>query len=68
MRYPPVKLMKKPRHWPSNCPLPMAQEGQNGTRDGPQNRDVGIVVIKPLTHERDEKTVHNWCALYRRFQ
>jgi hypothetical protein len=58
MRYPPVKLMEKSRHQPGNCPLPMTQ-GQSGTRDGPQNRDVGIVVIKPLTHGRDEKAVHH---------
>jgi hypothetical protein len=32
---------------------------QNGTRNGPQNRNVGIVVIKPFTHERDEKAVHH---------
>jgi hypothetical protein len=54
-----VKLKEKPRHWPGNCPLPMAQEGQNGAGDGPQNRDVGIVVIKPLTHGKDEKAVHH---------
>jgi hypothetical protein len=51
--------MEKLRHLPGNCPLPTAQEGQSGTRDGPQNRDVGIVVIKPLTHGRDEKDVHH---------
>jgi hypothetical protein len=38
----------------------MAQEGQNGTGDGPQNRDVNIVVIKPLINGRDEKTAHHW--------
>jgi hypothetical protein len=59
MRYPPVKLVEKTRHQPGNCPLPMDHEGQNGTRDGPQNRDVGIVVIKPLTHGRDEIAAHN---------
>jgi hypothetical protein len=59
MSYPPVKLIEKLRHLPGNCPLPMAQEGQSGTGDGPQNRDVGIVVIKPLTHGRDEKDVHH---------
>jgi hypothetical protein len=59
MRYPPIKLMEKPRHQPGNCPLPMAQEGQSGTGDGPQNRDVGIVIIKPLTHRRDGKAVHH---------
>jgi hypothetical protein len=37
----------------------MAQEGQSGTGDGPQNRYVGIVVIKPLTHGGDEKAVHH---------
>jgi hypothetical protein len=52
---PPVKLMEKSRHLPGNCPLPMVQEGQNETGDGPQNRDVGVV-IKPLTHRRDEKS------------
>jgi hypothetical protein len=57
MRYPHVKLMEKPRHQPGNCPLPMAQEGQSETGDGPQNRNV--VVIKPLTHGRDEKAVHH---------
>jgi hypothetical protein len=59
MSYPPVKLMEKPRHWPGYCPLPKAQEGQSGTGDGSQNRDVGIVVIKPLTHGGDEKAVHH---------
>jgi hypothetical protein len=59
MRYPSVKLIEKPRHQPGNFPLPMAQEGQNGTGDGPQNRDVCIVVIKHLTHGRDKKAVHH---------
>jgi hypothetical protein len=37
----------------------MAQKGQSGAEDGPQNRDVGVVVTKPLTHGRDEKAVHH---------
>jgi hypothetical protein len=28
-------------------------------RNGPQKRDVGVVVIKPLTHGRDKKAVHH---------
>jgi hypothetical protein len=47
MRYPPVKLMEKPRHQTGNCPLSMAQEGQSGPGDGPQNRDIDGVVTNP---------------------
>jgi hypothetical protein len=40
--------------------LPSANgPGRPETGDGPQNRDIGIVVIKPLTHGRDEKAVHH---------
>jgi predicted aldo/keto reductase-like oxidoreductase len=37
----------------------MAQESQSGMRDGTQSRDVGIVIIKPLTKGRVEKSVHH---------
>lgn len=65
MGYPPVKLKEKPRHQPGSCSLPMDQQGQNGARDGPQNKNVDIVVITSITHK---KAAHLWCVLYKRFQ
>jgi hypothetical protein len=53
------KINGEPRYLPGNCPLPMAQESQSGIRDATQSRDVGIVVIKPLTKGRVEKAVHH---------
>jgi hypothetical protein len=45
-----------------------ASAWQLPSANGPQNRDVGVSVRKPLIHGRDETVVHVWCVLYRRFQ
>jgi hypothetical protein len=67
MRYPPVKLMEKPRYQPGNCPLLMDNKGQNGTANGQQNKNADVVEVVPITHEKDEKASHCWCVLHKKF-